>query len=57
LNLGDNLQEPSRFHGIGAIRAVPAQAAEQVPKAALHPKMAGGARGAATVPNVNPAAE
>lgn len=33
-----------------------AHAAEQLPKAVLHARMAGGARGAATVPKVKPAA-
>ena len=42
--------------GMGAIKAVTAQATEQVPKAALHPRSATGATGAATVPNVKPAA-
>jgi len=41
---------------MGAINAVAAHAAEQLPRAELHPKMAAGAAGAATVPNVNPAA-
>jgi hypothetical protein len=47
----------TEIHGMGAIRAVDAQAAEHVPNAALQPKMAGAARGAAIVPNVTPAAE
>jgi hypothetical protein len=41
---------------MGAIKAVTAHAATQVPRAVLHPKTAAGAAGAATVPNVNPAA-
>ena len=45
-----------RAQGIGAIKAVAAQAAEQVPRALLQAIMAGGARGAAMVPKVNPAA-
>lgn len=44
------------FHGVGASRATVAQAVEHVPKAALHATMAGGARGAAMVPKVTPAA-
>ena len=45
------------IQGVGAKRATVAQAAEQVPNAALHPRIAGGAATAATtVPNVNPAA-
>lgn len=43
-------------HGMGASRVTDAQAAEQVPSAELHPRMAAGATGAAMVPNVAPAA-
>ena len=38
------------------VRATMAQAPEQVPRAVLHPTIAGGARGAAMVPKVKPAA-
>jgi hypothetical protein len=43
---------PLKAQGIG-VRATASQAAEQVPKAELHIKMAGGATGAVTVPTVN----
>ncbi len=39
------------------MRRSTAQPAEHVPSAELHPKIAAGAAGAATVPNVKPAAE
>jgi hypothetical protein len=42
--------------GVGAGRVTAAQAAEHVPNAELHARMAGGAAGAATVPKVKPAA-
>jgi hypothetical protein len=45
------------LQGIGAMSAVTAHAAEQVPNAALHANMAAGAAAVATiVPNVAPAA-
>jgi len=43
-------------HGVGVRRATDAQAAEHVPSAALQPKIAAGARGAAIVPKVTPPA-
>jgi len=46
----------SLIYGVGARRVTVAHVAEHVPNAALHPKMAGGARGAAMVPKVTPAA-
>lgn len=42
--------------GIGAKRATLAHTAVHVPRAALHATIAGGARGAAIVPKVTPAA-
>ena len=51
-----NYSQPEGGQGMGAIKAVAAQAAEQVPKAKLHPRIAAGATGAITVPNVKPAA-
>jgi len=46
----------ARVHGVGAKRATVAQVAEHVPRAALQPKIAAGATGAAMVPKVAPAA-
>ena len=45
-----------RVHGVGARRATVAQVALHVPRAALQPKIAAGAAGAAMVPKVTPAA-
>lgn len=42
--------------GVGARRATDAQAEEHVPSAALQPKIAAGAAGAAIVPKVSPPA-
>jgi hypothetical protein len=44
------------IHGVGAQSATVAQAAEQTPRDELQARIAAGAAGAATVPNVNPAA-
>jgi hypothetical protein len=46
----------NHLQGVGAKSPTVAQAAEQVPKAALHATTAAGATGAAMVPNVKPAA-
>ena len=43
-------------HGVGAVRATVAQAAEQIPREELQAVIAAGAARAATVPKVNPAA-
>lgn len=43
-------------HGVGANKVIDAQAAEQLPRALLHPIIAAGAAGAAIVPKVAPAA-